>query len=99
VETDRTEQSFGERMERLEQGLEVIKERNRRVENDKAWETSGFRKASITIFTYVAACIFLWLVAVPNFLLAAMVPALGYLLSTLSLPSLKRYWIKSRKRL
>jgi hypothetical protein len=78
--------------------LEEIKSihgRNRRVEADKAWETSWFRIFSICVITYACAAVLLFLIGATNFLLGALVPVLGYFLSTQSLPAVKRWWIKN----
>jgi hypothetical protein len=82
-------------IENLEKEIEIIKARNGKVEADKAWEISWSRKFSITISTYVIAGI--WLVAIHDIFpwLKAFVPALGYLLSTLSLPFIKKWWVKN----
>jgi len=80
-------------LQRLAQEVEALKERNRRVEAEKAWEMSNFRIASIAAVTYVVAAIVLYSIGVANFLLAAFVPALGYILSTLSLPAIKKWWM------
>lgn len=76
--------------------LAAIHERNRRVEADKAWETSWTRRLFIAAVTYVIAGI--WLVMIDDTYpwLKAFVPALGYVLSTLSLPAVKRWWAKGR---
>ena len=42
----------------LEQTIEEIKERNKRVELDKKWETSGTRKLCIAVLTYVVVVIY-----------------------------------------
>ena len=82
-------------MEEIEKVLQDIKERNRRVEADKAWETSAFRKLLIAIITYIVASIVLYAIGVPNFFLSAIIPTLGFLLSTLSIPFIKKWWIKN----
>ena len=46
----------------LEQDLEAIKERNAKVEADKAWETSFVRRGAIFIATYIVVAYFLILV-------------------------------------
>jgi len=81
-------------MENMDAQLRSILERNARVEAEKAWEVSWTRKLIIVALTYAIAALFLWLIANPGFLLNAFVPALGYLLSTLSLPWAKRWWMK-----
>lgn len=72
-------------------------ERNKRVELDKSWETSLTRRAFVLIVTYAVACYYLWLINIGDFWFHAAVPAGGYLLSTLSLPWLKKMWISWKK--
>lgn len=78
----------------IEEELRTIRERNSRVEADKAWETSFFRKALIAAITYVVASAVMYAIGVPNFYLSALIPTLGFLLSTLSIPVIKRWWIR-----
>jgi len=77
--------------------LERIKERNRRVELDKAWETSWTRRVFIAVLTYVVAGIWLAIVQVSHPWATAFVPTAGYVLSTLTLPLLKRWWMARKK--
>jgi len=77
--------------------LRAIQERNRRVELEKAWETSLTRRLSIAVTTYVIATAFLWSINVETFYLQALVPTAGYVLSTLSLPWLKNRWMARRR--
>lgn len=77
----------------IEQELRAIKERNLRVEADKAWETSLSRKLLILVTTYVVASLALYVIEVPNFYLGAIIPTLGFFLSTLSFPVVKKWWI------
>ncbi len=77
----------------IETELKTIRERNNRVENDKAWEVSWVRRFTISIITYIVAAIWLVMIHENNFWLKAFVPVLGYILSTLSLPIIKRYWL------
>jgi len=74
--------------------IENIEERNKRVENDKAWETSKMRRVFIAIITYTVAAFFMIRIGVPDPWLNAMVPTGGFLLSTLSLPYIKQWWIR-----
>lgn len=39
-------------LKQLEREIEIIKERNRRVESDKLWETSYTRRFLLMLFTY-----------------------------------------------
>ncbi len=74
--------------------LEAIEARNRRVADDKAWETSWLRRGAIAGITYVCAIVLLTLLGHDAALLHALVPVMGYLLSTLSLPYIKSLWLK-----
>ncbi|MES2995059.1 MAG: hypothetical protein V4681_03445 [Patescibacteria group bacterium] len=81
--------------ERIGETVERMLERNARVEADKAWETSGFRIGTIAAITYICAAIVLYVIGAQDYLLSAIVPALGYVLSTQSLPFIKKWWLAS----
>ncbi len=74
--------------------LEAINARNARVEADKAWETSLTRRICIACFTYMIASLYMAFLGIDLFYLHAAVPTGGYLLSTLTLPLLKAWWLK-----
>ena len=78
----------------FEKEIALIQERNKRVEADKAWETSYFRIGLITVITYIVAFIVLYCLGNDKFFLNALVPVIGYLLSAQSIPMVKRRWIK-----
>ncbi|MFH1456389.1 MAG: hypothetical protein ABIF40_05580 [archaeon] len=78
----------------LEKEIKQIKDRNKKVEADKAWEVSFFRRTVITLMTYFIVVLFLWLIQVPNYWLNALVPTGGFVISTLTLPIIKNWWIK-----
>ena len=80
----------------VEAEINSIRERNARVEADKAWETSFARRMTIAIGTYVLCAILLLAINAQNPYLAALVPAFGFLLSTLTLPFLKSAWLRGR---
>ncbi len=80
-------------METLKREIEEIKLRNQRVEGDKAWETSLFRKITISLITYIVAAIVMYFIGVQDYFLSALIPTIGYFLSTLSLSFIKRWWI------
>ena len=77
----------------MKEELEKIKERNHRVEADKAWETSKVRRILIALMTYLVIVIFLWTIDAPNPWLSAIVPTIGFILSTLTLPFFKKIWL------
>ena len=76
----------------LETRVLEIEKRNRKVETDKAWETSSFRKVLLFLFTYLAIGIYMQAIDVVSPWVNAVVPAVGFLLSTLTLPFFKRLW-------
>jgi len=78
----------------LQEEIELIKGRNKRVELDKGWETSWTRRLVITVFTYITAGIWLVIIEVNNPWLNALIPTGAYILSTLSLPFIKKWWQK-----
>lgn len=81
-------------MTTTEQKIEEILERNRRVESDKAWETSWSRRLMITAFTYLIAFAFMQVADLKEPALSACIPAGGYFFSTLSIPFLKQFWVE-----
>lgn len=78
----------------IEQEIRAIHARNRKVEADKAWETSLSRKGVIAILTYGVVVLFFLFANLPNPFVSAIVPTTGFVLSTLSLPVMKRIWLK-----
>ena len=82
-----------ERIETLEREIQAIKERNKRVEADKAWEISNTRHALIALITYILATLVLWLLSFDVPFLGALIPTLGYILSTLTIQFGKKHWI------
>ena len=79
----------------VEKELKNIVERNKKVESDKAWEISKTRKVLLILMTYIVIVIFLFLINISNPWITALIPTLGYALSTLSLPMFKKLWVNS----
>lgn len=77
----------------LEKRIADIESRNRVVEADKSWETSVARKILVAIFTYIVIGLFMTSIAVTKPWISAVVPTLGFLLSTLTFPLFKKIWI------
>ncbi|MBN1169999.1 hypothetical protein JXA56_03165 [Candidatus Micrarchaeota archaeon] len=78
----------------VEEEIKKIKARNARVEAEKAWEVSYFRRTVIATGTYLVVLVFLIIIEAPNPYLAAAVPAIGFILPTLTLPFLKQRWLR-----
>jgi hypothetical protein len=81
----------------LEQRVKKIEERNRAVEADKGWETSWTRRVLLTMFTYLAIGVYLWVIDISRPWLNAIVPAVAFMISTLTMPFFKRVWLRYYK--
>ena len=85
-------------MKDLEKEIELIKERNKRVEKDKAWETSWTRRICIMILTYIVVVIYSYIVQkYNNIFFSSIVPVIGFTLSTLSLKIVRKLWEKKKE--
>ena len=78
----------------LEERISKIEDRNKKVELDKLWEISYFRRFLLILFTYLAIGFYLLAVKIPEPWLNAIVPSTAFLLSTLTLPLFKKFWLK-----
>ena len=79
---------------KLQKELEKINKRNKRVETDKAWETSMMRRVLLMVFTYLSIALYLKFIVGINPWINAIVPTIGFLLSTLTLQYFKSIWLK-----
>ena len=84
-------------MEELEKRIKKIEERNKKVELDKAWEGSKTRKILIILMTYVFAVLYLKIADTTNPYFGAVVPCVGFYLSTQSINLVKNFWIKKER--
>lgn len=73
--------------------IKLLKERNKRVEADKAWETSKTRRLVISVLTYIIALIWLLTIDESKPYAKSLIPVGGYVLSTLVLMPLKQWWL------
>ena len=74
-------------------GWHEIVHRNRRVELNKDWETSLTRRFMIAVITYIVTGAVMVMIGTEGWYAAACIPVIGYLLSTLSLPVIKKIYI------
>lgn len=84
-------------MNNLETRIKKIEKRNQKVEADKAWEISSTRKILIAIMTYITIVLFFYVAQLPKPFINSIVPTIGFVLSTLSLPYFKKLWINKFK--
>ena len=85
-------------LEDLNKEVEKLKARNRQVEANKGWETSYTRRIILLILTYLAIGLYLAAIEVSDPWLNAIVPAVAFMLSTLTLPFFKKIWMKIIKK-
>ena len=82
----------------IENEILEIKQRNKRVELDKAWETSLTRKLCICILTYIVVVAYSIIInRTSSIWLSSLVPVIGFTLSTLSLKLVRNIWEKYNK--
>ena len=79
--------------------INAIEARNKRVELDKAWETSWTRRLTIAILTYIVVVAYLFVIDNDRPFINGLVPVFGFLLSTLVLPQIKTIWLNYQKHL
>lgn len=85
-------------LKEIEQEIQNIKVRNKKVELDKKWETCWTRKLCIMILTYIVVIIYSHLIRNNNnIFLSSLVPVIGFTLSTLSLKIVRSVWEKNIK--
>lgn len=77
----------------IEEEIKKIQERNKRVEKDKAWETSWTRRICIMVLTYIVVICYSYIIRkYDEILLSSLVPVIGFTLSTLSLKLVRKIW-------
>ena len=80
----------------LQKDIDEIKVRNKRVEADKAWETSWMRRVTVLVLTYVTVVIFFFMADVAKPFVNAAVPSLAFILSTSTVSFVKKWWLKRK---
>jgi len=78
----------------VEEEIKKIQVRNKKVELDKAWETSKTRKISIAVLTYFVMVLVMYSLDMASPFIGAIIPTLGFTLSTFSLDFIKEFWKK-----
>ncbi len=84
------------KIKELEQKINEIEKRNKRVENDKDWETCNLRKILIIIMTYIFAVLYLTIADTTNPYFGAVVPCVGFYLSTQSIKLVKKWYLNKK---
>lgn len=81
----------------LQKDVEAIKRRNARVEAEKAWETSWTRRLAIAFLTYLVVVLFFYSAGFARPWVNALVPSAAFIVSTSSLPFIRRLWLRRRR--
>ena len=82
----------------LEERVNKIEERNKKVELNKSWETSWTRRICIMTLTYIVVVFYSYLTTkINNIFLSSLVPVIGFTLSTASLNIIRKLWKKKIK--
>lgn len=79
-------------IEDIKKEIKLIRERNKKVELDKDWEVSYSRRFLLMVFTYLAIGFYLDAINIDRPWLNAIVPAVAFMLSTLTIPFFKKIW-------
>ena len=82
----------------FEQEINLIKQRNKRVELDKSWETSWTRKICIAILTYIVVVAYTYITSQFSIIwLSSLVPVIGFILSSFAFALLSYFlsWLFS----
>lgn len=87
----------GEQIKELQQEIEAIKARNKRVGADKAWETSIARSMFIAFVTFGLAFLFVILIDEREPFWKALAGSIAYLASTTTYGILKKWWLKRQR--
>lgn len=80
----------------LEKRIAAIESRNKKVELDKAWETSLLRRTLVAGLTYLVVVIFMLSADIDKPFLTALIPTIGFFLSTLTVSFIKDRWLKNK---
>lgn len=78
----------------LEKEIDKIKDRNKRVEIEKEWETSWTRRIIIILVTYAVISLVFIFMGTSDPFKNAIIPSIGFIISTLSGPFIKNIWLK-----
>jgi len=77
----------------IKEEIQQFKNRNLEKDSNKAWETSLVRKFAIALFTYFIMVIMMNVIGVTDPFENALIPTIGFFLSTLSLSIIRSIWV------
>ena len=86
------------KIKELEKKIELIEKWNKKVEGDKAWETSLLRKILIIVLTYIFAVLYLKVADTTNPYFGAVVHCAGFFLYTITIDFIKKRCLTKKGR-
>lgn len=81
----------------IKKKIDDLEKRNVRVDQNKKWETSWTRRITIGFLTYITILVYLLAINNDSPYKNALVPLVGYILSTLVLNKVRILWEKLQK--
>ena len=78
----------------IEEEINLIRCRNRKAEADKAWEISNMRKIAVALTAYFVMICVMYVLKMENPFIGAIIPTLGFILSTVSDDLVKKIRMK-----
>lgn len=81
-------------MKNLSSEIEKIIERNKKVEQDKAWEISWTRKIIISVLTFFFIAWILFLTGTDEVVMWSLISTIGFIISTTALKPVRKIWEK-----
>lgn len=82
----------------LEERVAKLEARNRRVEADKAWETSWTRRLALMLLIYMTVIFYLHFVVHIDPWINGLVPVIGYFISTLTVSFVKKRFVDKLRK-
>lgn len=90
--------SLDERVSHLEETVERIRLSGKYSNLQKNWENSRIRVITVAVSMYVLTLTFMLILQVQNPIVSALLPTVGYMLSTNSIPLVRRIWVRNYLR-
>lgn len=78
--------------------IEAIEQRNVHVTHAKAWEICWTRRIAIALITYVMIGAYMRWLGVTQWYLHALIPTIGFLVSTASLDRLQKHRLQRKQK-
>jgi len=78
----------------LEEQVQKLNLMQKYDELKSKWDRSLVRIIYVSTTTYLFVAVFMFILEVDNYLVNALIPSLGYILSTQTLPSIKKAWVR-----